>query len=52
MREKRVVGRIECTARMALIRPAIKLGLHWIGRTVCPGAKWIHIAEITAATMA
>lgn len=21
--------------RMALIRPAIKLGLHWIGRTVC-----------------
>lgn len=22
--------------RMALIRPAIKLGLHWIGRTVCP----------------
>lgn len=38
--------------RMALIRPAIKLGLHWIGRTVCPGAKWIHIAEITAATMA
>lgn len=38
--------------RTALIRPAIKLGLHWIGRTVYPGAKWIHIAEITAATMA
>lgn len=31
-----IVGRIECVRRMALIRPAIKLGLHWIGRTVCP----------------
>lgn len=34
-REKRSSGGSN-VRRMALIRPAIKLGLHWIGRTVCP----------------
>ena len=34
-REKRPQGGSN-VQRMALIRPAIKLGLHWIGRTVCP----------------